>query len=334
MNRRVKHVLRIAFGVAVTIALVAFARSVDWAATWRAVHHADPLWLAVAALVNLVSLALKGLRWGLFLRAIGSPSFGLAVRATVVGSGVDNILVANSGDASRVLALARKSGLPKSAVLATLIVERLFDVLSFTVILLVTVLGLPSSSPLAHWKRVALGLLVGILVLFTVLIWKSPDEESVVAFLRPTTHESLAARVRHTLKRFFVTAAALASVPRFLAAGLLSVLTWSAQVATYHLTAVAAHFPITVSGTVAALLAVNVGLVVRATPGNVGLFQLVYAATAASLSLSKDAAIGVAFLIQIIQIVPVTGLALLLAPSVALRRKDVEELAHEQPAGA
>ena len=59
---------------------------------------------------------------------------------------------------------------------------------------------------------------------------------------------------------------------------------------------------------------------VRATPGNVGVFQLVYAVTAHTLGLSKDAAVGVALLLQTIQNVPVTVLGAILAPDLLLRR--------------
>jgi uncharacterized membrane protein YbhN (UPF0104 family) len=101
----------------------------------------------------------------------------------------------------------------------------------------------------------------------------------------------------------------------------LSVLGWSLQVATYHLTAMAAGFQIPVVGTVACLLAVNVGFAIRATPGNVGLFQMMYAVTAAAFGLDRDQAIGVAFLIQTQQILPVTALGVSLAPEFIFGRR-------------
>ena len=66
-----------------------------------------------------------------------------------------------------------------------------------------------------------------------------------------------------------------------------------------------------------ALLAVNASFLVRLTPGNVGVFQLLYALAATSTGLDKDSAVAVAFLIQLIQYIPVTIVGLLLAPSLA-----------------
>jgi uncharacterized membrane protein YbhN (UPF0104 family) len=80
------------------------------------------------------------------------------------------------------------------------------------------------------------------------------------------------------------------------------------------MTAQAAHFPMTTVSTIAALLAVNLGFALRATPGNVGVFQAAYAATAVAFGLDQNEAIAVAFLIQAQQILPVTLLGVALAP--------------------
>jgi uncharacterized membrane protein YbhN (UPF0104 family) len=83
----------------------------------------------------------------------------------------------------------------------------------------------------------------------------------------------------------------------------------------------AAHFQLSLVGTVAALLAVNLGFAVRATPGNIGVFQMVYAVTAVAFGMDKDAAIGVGLLIQAQQILPVTALGLLAAPEMLRERR-------------
>ena len=71
------------------------------------------------------------------------------------------------------------------------------------------------------------------------------------------------------------------------------------------------------------MLAVNLGFALRATPGNVGVFQVLYALTAAAFGMDKDQAIAVAFLIQAQQIIPVTLLGVALAPEFIFKRKKV-----------
>ena len=76
-------------------------------------------------------------------------------------------------------------------------------------------------------------------------------------------------------------------------------------------------------GTVAAILAVNLGFAVRATPGNVGVFQAAYALIAVAFGMDKDQAIAVAFLIQTQQIIPITLIGVAMAPEFIFRRKKV-----------
>ena len=69
------------------------------------------------------------------------------------------------------------------------------------------------------------------------------------------------------------------------------------------------------------LLAANLGFLVRATPGNVGLFQLSYAVAAEPFGAPRDTAIAAALVLQTLQIVPVTLVGAALAPEFLLRRR-------------
>jgi uncharacterized membrane protein YbhN (UPF0104 family) len=106
----------------------------------------------------------------------------------------------------------------------------------------------------------------------------------------------------------------VATPSRLASALVLSLLAWSLQVATYHLTARAAHLPLPLAGSVAAMLAVGISFLVRATPGNIGVFQVIYALTVRSFGVAEGPAIAVALLIQTLQVIPTIVLGTLAAP--------------------
>ena len=321
MKRGVVRTLRILFIVAVLAMLVVFARTVNWGATWRAIKTTSIPILILAALVNVASLVLKGVRWWVFLRPIGAESLWLALRATFAGAGLNNVLVANGGEAARVIFVSRSAHIQSAKVLATLALERLFELVGYVFMLTaaVSILNLPPS--LERTRPVALIALVIMIALLVYLV-KHPEKADV-----PAAGEGLFARGKHYVRRFMATLTGISTPARFVASLALSVAIWALQVATYALTATAAHFPLPVVGTVAALLAVNLGFAVRATPGNVGLFQMMYAVSATAFGMDKDRAIAVAFLIQTQQILPVTILGLAAAPQMlfAKRRKEPRE---------
>jgi uncharacterized protein (TIRG00374 family) len=310
MKPAVKHALRLGLTVLILVMLVLFARKVNWHATWAGIRTASLPLLVVAALLNILSIVVKAIRWWVFLRPVGSPSFWLALKATFAGAGLNNVLVANGGEAARVVFVSRSAHVPSATVLATLALERLFELVGYVTMLSLAVTFLDLPHTLERVKPFAIATLVGMFALLAWLIRRP----TVVAELTGPMRTSWHGRIRDYFGRLGRTIGAVSSVPRFAAALVLSVIAWALQVATYQVTAVAANFPMPLVATIAALIAVNLGFALRATPGNVGLFQAAYAATAVAFGFDRDQAIAVAFLIQAQQILPVTLLGVGLAP--------------------
>ena len=317
MKRHLTRALRLTITVLIVAMLVVFATKVNWHETWRAIENSSLSLLLAAALVNLVSLGLKGVRWWIFLRPIGATSLWLALRATFAGAGLNNVLVANSGEAARVIFVSRAAHITSAKVLATLALERLFELIGYVIMLALAVSLLPLPPAIERTRPFAwfaLALIAGFLF-YLVRRPESPDQ--VIA----STELGWRAKTKQYGKRFMQALAGISTGPRFTAALALSVGIWALQVTTYALTAKAAHLHLPLVGTVAAILAVNIGFAIRATPGNVGVFQMLYAATATAFGLDENQAIAVAFLIQTQQILPVTILGVALAPEFIFQKR-------------
>src|SRR5206468_8680696 len=146
--------------------------------TWRAITNASPSLLLLAALVNLASLGLKGVRWWIFLRPVGATSLWLAMRATLAGAGLNNLLIANSGEAARVIFVARAAHVPSAKILATLALERLFELIGYVIMLALAVSLLPLPQALERTRPfawLALALIAGFLI-YLVRRPETPDQ--------------------------------------------------------------------------------------------------------------------------------------------------------------
>lgn len=309
--------VRLGLSLLIIAGLVRFALTVNWHSTWNTIREADRMILLAAAAVNLLSLGLKGLRWWIFLRPVGANSPWLALKATFAGAGLNNILVANGGEAARVVFVARAAHVQSAKVLATLALERMFELIGYIVLLALSVSFLELPPTLTRWRPVAWAALVGVVVLMIYLVRRPERAEAAAA----TTVVGWRARFTAYMKHFMHTIGGISTGPRFIVALLLSVGVWALQLWTYSLTARSAHFDLPMVGTVAAILLVNLGFAARLTPGNVGLFQTMYAVAAVAFGLDKNQAIGVAFLIQAQQIIPVTLIGVALAPEFIFKRK-------------
>jgi uncharacterized protein (TIRG00374 family) len=127
-------------------------------------------------------------------------------------------------------------------------------------------------------------------------------------------------RLRAHLARFVTGVVELPTPRRVTPAVILSLVAWSLQATTYHLAALATGLHVSFAASTVAMLAVNLSFLFPLTPGNVGVFQAVYALTMAGYGVSSDAAIATSLFLQALQILPVTALALVLGPDLVFRR--------------
>ena len=323
MPRPVRWVLAAAGLVAIAFAI----RSIDWTAVARAARGASPSLLAAAAAASLVALALRGVGWWVLLRAIGRPSLADSVRATIAGAAVNNLVIANGGDAARAVFMSRSQGLRLSAVAATLVVERLCDVVGFLALLALGSLFYPLPESLERWRVPASAAAVGLVVGFVVATRLASRDQPALETVAP----GFVARTKASLRRFAITIRTLGDPRRYGAVLLVATVSWALQAVTFGLVARAAGAPLPLAGNLATVLAVNVALIVRATPGNVGIFQVAYVATAVAFGAPRPASLAAAVLIQIIQAGPALALGALLAPTFVLSwRKRGERVDHSK----
>lgn len=318
---QIARIVRVAVSLAIVVLLILFARTVNWSRAWQAMITASRPLLLAALAANLLSLVARGVRWWILLREVGSPSLMLAMKATFAGAGLNNVLVANGGDAARVVFVTRASGVPSSRVIATAALDRLFDPIGFLALLAIGAVAfqLPPELQRLRWPAVGAVALVAILLVWLVRSAHTKAPEHVLERLEEP--RDWRGRARAWLVEFGGSMRDLASGPRVIWILLLTIAAWVGQLATFALAASAAHVPLSLPGNLATLLAVNVSLVIRATPGNVGFFQFAYALAASAFGVTKAAAIAVSVLIQALQIIPVTILGVALAPEFIFRRK-------------
>lgn len=312
MTPRRRRWLRVVALLAFAILLVAFGRHVDWRSAAAAVHSADAGLLVLALVANQLSLALKGVRWWVFLRPLGVRSLSLVLRATFAGASLNNLVVAQGGEGARVLLVSRASGVSSARVAAALALERVLDAVSYLTLLVSAAWLLELPDVLVRWRAAASVALGGVVVALMVL---------GVSSGRAGVPASSEGRVRAYARRFTSSVSDLASPGRLAIAMLLSLGAWALQVATYHIIALAAHLPISLSGSVAAMLAVGISFLVRATPGNVGVFQVIYAVTVSRFGIAEGPAVATALLIQTIQVLPTVAIGTVVAQGLMIGGK-------------
>jgi uncharacterized protein (TIRG00374 family) len=113
--------------------LFIFFKGMDWAAVGQAFRRADPLYMAGVALVTVVLYFVRAWRWGYLLRPLARVPLPRLFSVTVLGFAA-GLVVPRAGEVLRPYLVARHHSLRTSAAFATIILERLVDLI--TVLLL------------------------------------------------------------------------------------------------------------------------------------------------------------------------------------------------------
>jgi uncharacterized membrane protein YbhN (UPF0104 family) len=124
------------------VLLAFFFRGVDWAALGAALRGARLLPLAGLVLVTLAVYAARAWRWGDLLLPLGRVRYPDLFSATMVGFAT-GLLIPRAGELVRPWLVSRRYPIPTSAGFATIILERLFDLITVLVLFAVYLFVLP-----------------------------------------------------------------------------------------------------------------------------------------------------------------------------------------------
>ena len=102
-------------------------RKIDYAQLWQVLITANYWWLIPGVAVYFVALWARSWRWHYLLRPLKAIPTRTMFPIVTMGYAGNNIFPARAGEVVRAVVLKRKEGVPISASLATIIVERVFD---------------------------------------------------------------------------------------------------------------------------------------------------------------------------------------------------------------
>ena len=297
-----------------------FFRNADMAKVWAEIRRADPPLLVAAVVVTGLNYVFRSLRWQYLLAPLGHTRFSNAFRTTVIGFAASFLLPARAGEVIRPYLLARKENLPATAAFATVILERLLDlvtVLTLFACFILTADPAAMSAQPSHLARVKFGglLAAGAGLVALVVAFAAAGHPERLGRWALQVERVLPARLARIVARFvesFTQGLGVMRQPgRLFVSLLLSFPLWLSIAAGIWLTSRAFHitFPFAGSFLVATILVVGVAV---PTPGAVGGFHAAYQIAVQSFfAAPDDRAIGAAIVLHAISFVPVTLLGVL-----------------------
>jgi uncharacterized membrane protein YbhN (UPF0104 family) len=290
-----------AIAAASLVFAVRYATRFPWASTIAALRNADWLLLGGAGLASLLSVCAKGSAWHLLLRPAWPHRWRDAQAATLVGAAVSTVSVSVSGEAARLQTLAARSDPPIGTVVSSLVWSRITEAIGLAVFLGASFALLP---PGPGVQAVRIGTVVGLATI--ALLWMTGAWRGLIVRL-PDRWQQVAG------------IGSVTGTPPLVAPVALGAVNWALQWLAYHASIIGVGIVAPPGAALAALVAANLGGILRLTPGNVGVLQAAIVMGLLPFGVHADQALAAGLALQAAQIVPTVVAGVAVAGRAALR---------------
>jgi uncharacterized protein (TIRG00374 family) len=318
-----KHLVRIAASFALSAFFLWIAvRDVSLAETGAVLREAHLVYVAPICLVGILSLYLRALRWGVLLAPLARIDSRSLFSATAIGFAANMLLPLRAGEVLRPWFLARKHGLSLPQTIATVAIERLFDMATLLLFFGVATLTLPLPP---EWRRYGWVFLATFMAFLALLIALQRGPERTIALLSVVLG-ILPARLSEALlgivRQFADGLASLRSGSAIGLAVVYSMAIWTTLALSFGFGLSALDLPVPwVRGALSLTAIVAIAVAIPGGPGFIGMFQVGCEVGLGVYGIGKSVAFSYSVLVHVLQFssTVVVGLYFFLKENLSLR---------------
>jgi uncharacterized protein (TIRG00374 family) len=274
VHHHLRSSLRLVAGIGFSAFLLYLALiGVDWNRVLSGLRSAQYGYLLPILLISFLTLYLRAVRWQFFLHPLGRMHFQNLLSSTCIGFMANMLLPLRIGELIRPFLLSRKERVEVTTTLATIVTERVFDLISLLGFFMVLLFFLPLPKQVQHS-----GLIVsmGAMILLAALICSHLWKQNIFEWLdRPFFQKKKSvAGMRRQFLLFMTGLEILSNTSDMLKAFAYSLLLWLSIGLIYsfglHLMGLDVPF---LSGGMAISVIVALAVSLPSTPGYVGAFE-------------------------------------------------------------
>lgn len=288
-------------------------RKVDLDELRTAFEAAKYHYMIPAMLMLLLSLFLRTIRWKYLLQPVKDISIKSLYAAVMIGFMANNLLPARLGEIVRAYAIGEKEKVSKSASLATIVVERIFD--GFTILFFLAIILIFYSFSFPAWLKKAAYITLAFYVLallFLVLLKLKTETVLKIAktMLRPFSDRFKRPFLK-LLNSFITGLQSLQSFKNVALSSFLSLLIWLPHIFIIHIILVSLGIELPVFASTVLLVALAIGVMVPSAPGFIGTIQFVCVTVLSLFAVSRSQSLSFSVIYHVTIFLPVTIIGLI-----------------------
>ncbi len=299
---------RVWLGLLISIVFVFLAlRGQDFGLIWDSIRNADYIWLLPAIVVYFVGVAVRAVRWDYLLRGVAKISPVQLFPVVCIGYMANNVLPLRAGELVRSYALSTRHQVRKTASLATIAVERIFDGLTMLLFFAIASLSIALTHDLRTVFYLASVLFTAVIAGMLVFVFAPGLRDRLIAAVIARLPERIGMRIEPMAQSFIDGLSILRRRNEVLGVALASICAWSLEASMYLLIAEAFGMDISPFGILMITAVANLATLIPSSPGYVGAFEYgVILVVAGPLGFGRELALSYAVVVHAALYLPVT----------------------------
>ncbi len=312
--KKYKSQIQIAIGILVSVLSIYFIfRSVDFDTVLESIKNLNITLVVIHTIMVGLLLSLRAIRWKYFIPVEQKIRNTSIIAATYIGYMANNVLPAKLGEVVRTYVLGEKENIPKTRIFASVLTERLTDLITAALMLFLSILFIKNIPTRLHYAA----MIVSAVALFGVgfLVFLSLKRElamKIIGFFLKFLPQTIREKIEVFLNNF-VNGIGLRKGKRSIVMIIFySVAYWSLQILA-SLILLRAYSISSLSFTDAMFVVVitGFGFAIPSAPTGIGPIEAATIFALTTLAINYDIAVSYAILSHVISIVIITLLGLL-----------------------
>lgn len=303
---------RVVAGLLISAGFLIFAfRGQDLGRIGEALGDVNYWYLVPALALYFTGVVVRAIRWSVLLRPVARVSPRETLPVVAVGFMANNVLPLRTGELVRSYVLAKRHGVRKTATLATIAIERLFDGLTLLGFILAATTVVSFTSELRHLTIVAFVLFAGVLIGLFLLSFGGNLRDRLLQVVLGPMPASMADRVERMAESFLSGLGVLTRKTDLAVVAGTSVLAWLCEASMYWMVArgFGGHLAETlgIAGTLLTTGVANLATLIPSSPGYVGPFEYgVSLVVSDALDVARSVALSYAIVVHAALYFPIT----------------------------
>ena len=285
-------------------------RRLDWAAFGSEIGRAHLGQIALGFLCLLSFYGVKVERWKHLVSPFARAS-GRDLQPAVLAGLAGNYVLPHFGEIARAVLAGRQFGVPPSAFLGSIAIERFFDFLALLVLVVAVLLPLGGIDHEIRAASLAVAAFCGVLLAGVALfVFRTDTCIRIGRRVLSPLSKKLAAMAAYHLSHARVGLGAIAAPRLLIRIFAWSLLQWITILGCIVFALRAVDAPVSLAGAVSVLLLNVIGLTLPAAPGHVGTLQLAFIAGLAPFGVADEEAFAASVIYNVLMVVPTVILGL------------------------